>query len=92
MSLVIAAPGVVAMAAESLAGIDLSTAANAAAAVPTRALVAAAGDEVSVAVAALFSHHAEQYQARSVQAGGVSAPGSRRRWPQLGRVCGRRGG
>lgn len=56
MSFVIAAPDLVAMATEDLAGIGASlTAANAAAAVPTSGLLAAAGDEVSAAIAALFS-------------------------------------
>lgn len=51
MSFVIAAPDLVAMATEDLAGIGASlTAANAAAAVPTSGLLAAAGDEVSVAL------------------------------------------
>ncbi|OSC39622.1 PE family protein, partial [Mycobacterium decipiens] len=69
MSFVFAAPDLAAMAAESLAGIGSSlTAANAAAAVPTSGLMAAAGDEVSAAIAALFSSHAQQYQTLSAQA------------------------
>ncbi|WP_373175721.1 PE family protein, partial [Mycobacterium marinum] len=40
---------------------------NAAAAVPTTALWPAAADEVSAAIAALFSSHAQQYQSLSVQ-------------------------
>ncbi|WP_066913495.1 PE family protein [Mycobacterium interjectum] len=43
-------------------------AAHAAAAGPTTGVVAAAGDEVSAAIAALFSSHAQQYQALNAQA------------------------
>lgn len=43
-------------------------AAHAAAAGPTTSVVAAAGDEVSAAIAALFSSHARQYQALNAQA------------------------
>jgi hypothetical protein len=42
--------------------------ANAAAAVPTTGLVAAAQDEVSTAIAALFGSHARQFQALSAKA------------------------
>ncbi|MCV7124419.1 PE family protein, partial [Mycobacterium lacus] len=74
MSFVIAAPDVLATAAENLAGIGSSLAvANAAAAVPTSGLVAAAGDEVSAAVTALFSGYAEQYQALGAQASAFHA-------------------
>lgn len=74
MSFVIAAPDLVAMATEDLAGIGASlTAANAAAAVPTSGLLAAAGDEVSAAIAALFSSHGQQYQAMSAQAAAFHA-------------------
>lgn len=45
-------------------------AANAAAAVPTTGLAAAAGDEVSVALAALFAGFGKEYQALSVQISG----------------------
>lgn len=56
MSYVMAAPEMLAAAAGDVAGIGSTmTAANAAAALPTTAMVAAAGDEVSVAVASLFS-------------------------------------
>ncbi|WP_459797710.1 PE family protein, partial [Mycobacterium riyadhense] len=69
MSFVFAASDVVAMAAENLAGIGSSlTVANAAAAVPTSGLLAAAGDDVSAAIAALFSSHAQQYQTLSAEA------------------------
>ncbi|CKN20981.1 PE-PGRS family protein [Mycobacterium tuberculosis] len=83
MSFVIAAPDLVAMATEDLAGIGASlTAANAAAAVPTSGLLAAAGDEVSAAIAALFSSHGQQYQAMSAQAAAFD-PGLCRHWPGL---------
>ncbi len=73
MSFVIAAPDLLVAAAADVAGIGSSiTAANAAAALPTTALVAAAEDEVSAAIAALFSGHAQEYQALGAQAGGVS--------------------
>jgi hypothetical protein len=42
--------------------------ANAAAAAPTTSVVAAAQDEVSTAIAALFSSHAQQFQALSAKA------------------------
>lgn len=64
MSFVIAAPDLVAMATEDLAGIGASlTAANAAAAVPTSGLLAAAGDEVSAAIAKPFGAYGQEYQA-----------------------------
>ena len=44
------------------------SAANAAAAGSTTAVIAAAGDEVSAAIASLFSSHAQQFQALSAQA------------------------
>ncbi|WP_414855596.1 PE family protein, partial [Mycobacterium gordonae] len=51
-----AAPELLAAAAADVAGIGSSLrAANSAAAVPTTAVLAAAGDEVSVAIASLFS-------------------------------------
>ncbi|WP_142996198.1 PE family protein, partial [Mycobacterium kansasii] len=68
MSFVIATPDVVALAAADLADIGSTlTAANAAAAVPTSGLAAAAADEVSKAIAAVFSSYAQQYQALSAQ-------------------------
>lgn len=42
--------------------------ANAAAATPTTAVLAAAGDDVSTAIAALFSNVGKEYQALSIQA------------------------
>jgi hypothetical protein len=44
------------------------SAAHAAAAVPTTSVAVAAGDEVSAAIASLFSSHAQQYQALNAQA------------------------
>ncbi len=68
MSFVLAAPEALVSAASDLAGIGstISTA-NAAAAPPTTGLVAAAADEVSAQVAALFSEHALGYQQLSAQ-------------------------
>ena len=59
MSFVIAAPGLVTDAAADIAGIGSSVlAAHRAAAASTTGVVAAAGDEVSAAIASLFSGHA----------------------------------
>ncbi len=69
MSYVIATPEMVATAAFDLARIGSTiNAANAAAATPTAAVVAAGADEVSAGIAALFSAHAQEYQALSAQA------------------------
>jgi len=69
MSYVIAAPEMFAAAAADLATADSSlSAAHAAAATPTVALVPAAADEVSTSIAHLFSQHAEDYQALAGQA------------------------
>src|SRR6516225_7747391 len=69
MSFVIAAPEMMAAAASDLAGIESAlSAAHAAAATSTTQVLAAAGDEVSAAIAALFSRHGQQFQARSAQA------------------------
>ncbi len=68
MSYVVASPELLSAAARDLAGVGSAlSAANAAAALPTTGLVAAAGDEVSAAVAALFADNARQYQALSAQ-------------------------
>jgi hypothetical protein len=68
MSYVIAAPEMIASAASDVANIGSTlNAANAAAAAPTTGLVAAAGDEVSAAIASLFSAHAQAYQALGAQ-------------------------
>lgn len=69
MSFVTTAPQLVATAASDLAGIRSAiSAANAAAAGPTTRLPAAAADEVSAAIASLFSSHAQGYQALGAQA------------------------
>ena len=69
MSFVIAAPELVTAAATDLANIGSTlNAANAAAATQTTGVLAAAEDEVSAAIAALFSSHGQQFQALSAQA------------------------
>ena len=69
MSFVIAAPETVAWAASDLARIGSAiSAANSAAAFPTTSVVAAAGDEVSVTIAALFNSHAQAFQALNTEA------------------------
>ena len=66
MSYVMAAPEMMTSAASDLSHIGSSlTAAHAAAAAPTTAVVAAANDEVSAAIAQLFSGHGRAYQALS---------------------------
>jgi PE family protein len=69
MSFVRAVPELLGTSARQLAGIGsmLSTS-NALAAVPTVAVSAAAGDQVSAAVAAFFNGHAQGYQKISAQA------------------------
>jgi hypothetical protein len=62
MSFVIAAPEYVASAASDLASIGSTIGeANAAAVAPTTGVVAAAEDEVSAAIAAVFSGHAQDF-------------------------------
>jgi hypothetical protein len=69
MSFVIAQPELVQAAAQNLAGIRSALSeASAAAAGPTTGVVAAAQDEVSGAVAALFDAFGQEYQAISAQA------------------------
>jgi PE family len=69
MSWVNAAPEYVAAAANDLAGIGSTlSSANALAAFPTSAVMAAGADEVSAGIAALFAGHAQAYQAISAQA------------------------
>jgi PE family len=69
MSFVNAAPELLESAAHDLAGIgsSLSEAAGLAAA-PTTSIVAAGADEVSVAIAALFGNHGQEFQALSAHA------------------------
>ncbi|WP_155769953.1 PE family protein, partial [Mycobacterium asiaticum] len=69
MSYLIVGPELLAMAAADLDSIGSAlSAANAAAAVRTTSLLAAAQDEVSTALAALFSGHGQAYQALSAEA------------------------
>src|SRR5437588_8831793 len=72
MSYVVATPEMLAAASADLEGIRSAlSGANAAAAAPTSGVLAAGADEVSVALATLFSGHAELYQALSAQAASV---------------------
>ena len=74
MSYLIAATETLSAAAADVAGIGSSlNSANAAATVPTTALVAAAGDEVSAAIASLFASHGQQFQALSARAAAFHA-------------------
>lgn len=69
MSYLVAVPDMLASAATDVEGIGSSlTAATAAAAGPTTAVAAAGGDEISAAIAALFSSHAQAHQALSAEA------------------------
>ncbi len=71
MSYVIAAPEMLTGAATDLAGIGAALqSANGAAAAPITGVLAAGADEISAAVAALFSGHALDYQALSTQMAG----------------------
>ena len=64
-----AAPEFLVSAASDLEGIRSALgAANAAAAAPTTGVLAAGADEVSAAIASLFSGHAQAYQTLSAQA------------------------
>ncbi len=89
MSYVIAAPEMLAAAAADVAGIGSSlSAAHAVAAAPTTAVMAAAEDEVSAAIATLFSGHAQQYQALSAQAAAFHSPVRAGLEQRGGLVCG----
>src|SRR5580693_8069541 len=69
MSYLIAAPDMLAGSAADVAGIGSSLSeANAAAAASTTRVIAAAGDEVSANIAALFSAHGQGFQALGAQA------------------------
>jgi hypothetical protein len=69
MTFLTAAPAMVAAAASDVAGIGSTlSAANAAAVVPTTALMPAAADEVSTAIASLFSSYAQAYHSLTAQA------------------------
>ncbi|OBI80180.1 PE domain-containing protein [Mycobacterium asiaticum] len=67
MSLMVVPEWVTAVAADAADVAAAIGAANSAAAAPTTGLLAAAEDEVSAAIAALFSAHGEGYQALSAQ-------------------------
>jgi hypothetical protein len=68
MSYVIAAPEIMTSAATDVASIGSTlNAANAGAAAPTTGIVVAAEDEVSAAIAELFSSHGQAFQALSAQ-------------------------
>ncbi|MCV7123627.1 PE family protein, partial [Mycobacterium lacus] len=67
MSFVLATPEALAAAAADVAGIGSALSEANAAAAPTTALLAAGADEVSHAVASLFSAHARAYQGLSAQ-------------------------
>jgi hypothetical protein len=74
MSLVITTPELLTAAAADVAGIGSSlSAAHAASAPPTTAVIAAARDEVSAAIASLFSSHGKQFQALSTRAAAFHA-------------------
>jgi hypothetical protein len=74
MSSVIAAPGLIATGATDLRNIGSTlSAAHAAAALPTTAMVAAAEDEVSAAIAAVFSAHGQGFQTLGAQAAAFHA-------------------
>ncbi|MBL7659838.1 PE family protein, partial [Escherichia coli] len=69
MSFVFAVPEMVAATASDLASLGAALSeATAAAAIPTTQVLAAAADEVSAAVAALFGAHGQTYQVLSAQA------------------------
>jgi len=69
VSFLFVAPELVQAAAQNLAGIRATLSeASAAAAGPTTGVMAAAGDEVSAAVAALFGNFGQEYQAINAQA------------------------
>nr|WP_082277045.1 PE family protein [Mycobacterium ostraviense] len=69
MSFVLVGPDMVATAAADVARIGSAVSAgNLAAVIPTTEVAAAAADEVSAAIAALFGAHAQEYQAAAAQA------------------------
>ncbi|MGZ4576724.1 MAG: PE family protein, partial [Mycobacterium sp.] len=69
MSYLFAAPEALTTAASDVAGIGSTlNSAHAAAAAPTAGVLAAAADEVSARIAALFSAHGQGYQRLSAQA------------------------
>ena len=76
MSFVIAAPELVTAAATDLSNIGSTlSVANAAAVPPTTGVLAAAEDEVSAAIASLFSGHAQAYQVLGAPPPGLAGSG-----------------
>ena len=74
MSFVIAAPEMMTDAATRVASIGSTIrAANAAASIPTTRVLAAGADEVSAAIATVFSRHASAFQAASAQSASFHA-------------------
>ncbi|WP_131805942.1 PE family protein, partial [Mycobacterium alsense] len=74
MSFVIAGPDMIAAVASDLAGIESALgAAHAAAAASTTQVVAAGADEVSAAIAGLFSSQGRAFQALGAEAAGFHA-------------------
>src|SRR5262245_11693020 len=68
MSYLVAVPEILASSAGDMASIGSTlSSANAAAATPTTAILAAGADEVSAAIASLFSTEARAYQALTAQ-------------------------
>ncbi len=93
MSFVVAAPETLAAAAADMGSIGSTlNAANTAAARATTTVLAAAGDEVSAAIASLFSSHGQEYQALSAQASVFHAEFVRALTGAGGSVCDGRGG
>src|SRR3984885_2515255 len=69
MSFVNVVPEAMATASSNLTGIGrMISEANAAAAVPTTQVLAAANDEVSLAISSLFGNYAQEFQALNAQA------------------------
>jgi len=78
MSFVVTEPQALVAAAGDMASLGSAiSAANAAAVPATTRVLAAAGDEVSVAIVALFDTHAHNYQAISAQATAFHTPQAR---------------
>jgi hypothetical protein len=74
LSYVTSAPDVIAVAAADVTGIGSSLSqAHVAAAASTTGVIVAAQDEVSAAIASLFSNYGQQYQALSAQAAAFHA-------------------
>jgi hypothetical protein len=75
VSILTAAPELITAAATDLRNIGSTLdAAKAVAVAPTTGLLAAGEDEVSAAIASLFTAHGQQFQTLSARAAGVSFP------------------